>query len=382
MGDVFEPIPPSNLVQQAKLVIMPFINHGTIHVNGSVNDVAGNQINNFHYHCGEVAHFMASKNITGMELPEKEPYATLALRIAQAHQAFSPIPENLSTVVFLREMEKELSDLFITTTLAGQLIDKLERRKEFYASSYSTFWVERESKNIQRWCDAMSMFVDEILRYRDGLRHCVIGPIWCRVLWSVMFSLRSDFDIAKIVHNAKEDMSELKIRLEQLLVACVESRRNMECLGHRTYYQMESHIKKTCMSHPMVMIGGFAIPEDSVPEFCGAHPNICADHPEVASANAKVLAQIQTMTLSFQNISAAFTRTADELLPTTTPNTTQCLQCLYGDPNPVVEFGDGNWNCCETVAKYSIAFPSLIWSPIHLNFRALTNSSLTLYPSW
>lgn len=62
--------------------------------------------------------------------------------------------------------------------------------------------------------------VNEILRYKEGLRSTMIGPIWRRVLQSVMWTMSADADIESIVRTIRSYLGDLSVPAMEFLDKC------------------------------------------------------------------------------------------------------------------------------------------------------------------
>ncbi|KAL0949022.1 hypothetical protein HGRIS_009117 [Hohenbuehelia grisea] len=194
---------------------------------GTFTNVAGDQNNtvttyyNYHIFPGALAPhstFHRTQN-TGppLPLPSTSPYKELVHVIEEIQRALSPLEELYSDtrplVSLFGPLKAQLGELFQSAAFVGSVVELLETIKYFNMPDYLLLQVK---SRVAHYTSALTMFLGDIKRYRDGLRDAAVGPSWLRILWFILRAAR-DPGIEAILFDMKCEVDQFQTPLKQFL---------------------------------------------------------------------------------------------------------------------------------------------------------------------
>ncbi|KAL0949025.1 hypothetical protein HGRIS_009120 [Hohenbuehelia grisea] len=198
---------------------------------GTFNNVAGDQNNtvttyyNYHITPGALAPHAAfhgtqsigPHQLPPLPLPSTSPYRELVHVIVEIQRTLSPLEELYSDarplVSLFGPLKAQLGELFQSAAFVGSVVEMIEAIEYFDMPDYLLLQVR---SRIAHYTSALTMFLGDIKRYRDGLRDAAVGPSWLRILWFILRAAR-DPGIEAILFDMKCEVDQFQTPLKQFL---------------------------------------------------------------------------------------------------------------------------------------------------------------------
>ncbi|KAF4607698.1 hypothetical protein EYR40_000033 [Pleurotus pulmonarius] len=177
--------------------------------NSTFNDVAGNQVINT-YHNSQIINLESSQsgssrigpsNGTAM-LPTFEPFKGFVELAVEIQRALFPIVSIINEPSVFDPLKGDLMLIIKSAAFLSRLLELVQGNPYFP----SLFGGDTIETRCLMYSQSLKRSLDEIRRYQEGLKFTLIGPIWRRVLWSVMWTMSGDADIEKIISTIRRDL--------------------------------------------------------------------------------------------------------------------------------------------------------------------------------
>ncbi|KAJ8503205.1 hypothetical protein ONZ45_g11058 [Pleurotus djamor] len=192
---------------------MPFINDGGEVTLTTYNDVAGNQIN---YNISTTS-AVALVAATGLPFgkPSIAPFSKFIDLLLEAQKAFRDITPLYPSHQSIRKLGGELSSILSKMALVGLLVESILKDKRYSRRDLSIFHVM--ASRVEKYTDVIEKFVDDVRLFYHTLQSTLIGSLWRRVFWSIMWRLSEDSDITRIVQQALQQLVSFQRPLNLLM---------------------------------------------------------------------------------------------------------------------------------------------------------------------
>ncbi|KAL0949027.1 hypothetical protein HGRIS_009122 [Hohenbuehelia grisea] len=188
---------------------------------GTFTNVAGNQtVTTYNYHLAPF-HSIGPNRLPSLPLPSTSPYQELLHVIIEIQRALSPLEDLYSDARSLASLfgplKAQLDELFQSAACVGSIVELLEiittidRKRPF--PDY--LFVQVKSR-VAHYASALTMFLSDIKRYREGLRDTAFGPSWLRILWFILRAA-SDPGIEAILSDMKTEVDQFQTPLKQFI---------------------------------------------------------------------------------------------------------------------------------------------------------------------
>lgn len=191
--------------------------HGFTIENSTFNNIAGDQhistVTNT-YHNAQIIEIASSRMtvhgsdtgstaiLPGLALPTSEPFKSFISLVIEIQRALLPIGSFISEPSLFKPLEDDLLMIIKSAAHLGRLLEIVNNSdyREFFGSAIM-------KKMFETYMTPLQKATDEIRRYREGLKFTLIGPIWRRVLWSVMWTMSADADIGRILNTIRSHLA-------------------------------------------------------------------------------------------------------------------------------------------------------------------------------
>ncbi|KAJ8503215.1 hypothetical protein ONZ45_g11060 [Pleurotus djamor] len=192
---------------------MPFINNGEVALT-TYNDVAGDQ----HIYNISTTSTVGPVALTALRFgrPSIAPFSKFIDLLLQAQTAFQDITPLFPHHQPIRKLGGELSSILSNTTLVGLLVESILKEEPWYSVSDLPFFGTITSR-VGKYTDVIEKFVDDVQLFHSGLQFTLIGSLWRRVFWSIMWHLSEDSDVTRIVQQALQQLASFQRPLNLLI---------------------------------------------------------------------------------------------------------------------------------------------------------------------
>lgn len=179
--------------------------------NGAFNDIAGNQVINT-YHNPQIVTIESSRGgrctvdpsltTESISLPTSEPFKSFVALAVDVQRALFPIGYIVNEPGVFDPLKDDLMLIIKSAAFLSRILELVQGNPYFP----SLFGGDMMKTRCFMYSESLKRSLDEIRRYREGLKFTLIGPIWRRVLWSVMWTMSGDADIEKITSTIRRDL--------------------------------------------------------------------------------------------------------------------------------------------------------------------------------
>lgn len=181
--------------------------------NSTVNDIAGNQVTNT-YHNSQIITIESLRSgrstidpSVGLPtLPTSEPFKSFIALAVEVQRALFPIGSIVNEPGVFDPLKDDLMLIIKSAAFLSRILELVQGNPYFP----SLFGGDTMKTRCPVYSESLKRSLDEIRRYQEGLRFTLIGPIWRRVLWSVMWTMSGGADIEKIISTIRRDVDALR----------------------------------------------------------------------------------------------------------------------------------------------------------------------------